>query len=148
MLRPAEVFSELIDLCREIRISVQQQLIYYRASVYKAEAQPLVANKIEQLRTVSAFLHDEGILECFRDYDFLTLNKCSSSVTGECGLSFRVFKLLKDMDHALSDLQKRFTRRSNDIDSNLVLNSCQAKRRDLLAMCPQESKSWRIFQNL
>ena len=54
-LRHLDILVELIELCHERMSEVRQQLIYYRASVYKQETSTQIAGKVEQLIDGLAF---------------------------------------------------------------------------------------------
>src|SRR5262245_20602359 len=97
-LRPLDIVMELLDLCQELRDEVRQQLLYYRASVYKQETAQQITQKIENLRVVCRVFANDVLDDSFIDYDMMVKVRQQSPIPGECSMTFRVTKLLENLD--------------------------------------------------
>lgn len=144
-----DILVELTELCQEIMAEIAQQLIYYRASVYKQEMGQQLEPKLGQLRTVAEMIGDRMILEPFHDYDAMANANPMNYVPGECSLSVRVSCLLKGLEDQLGALNHRLHTQRDGFDAARDLpKTVQRRRKELMAICRQGSRHHLFFQTL
>lgn len=151
--RPSDILLELIDLSGERMDELRQQLVYYRASVYKDETSSQIHEKIEQLRLICGFLGDDTIQESFKDYEVMATLGVMNYVPGECSFSRRVTTLLANLGDALMKLGKKVASRDVAPTNEVTVTDDLAKavrehRNALLALCRHGSRQWTFFQSL
>ncbi len=95
---PLDVIIELGELCRDLISEARYQLNYYRASVYKNETARHITNRVEKLRLVARLMHDEVLLEAFRDHDAERELGLAACAPGECSFSTRTGRLFKTIE--------------------------------------------------
>jgi hypothetical protein len=144
-LRQRDMILELIELCHEIQGEISQQLLYYRASVYKTETAGQISQRIEQLRVVFKVLISEDLDELMKDYDALAALS-SQMAPGECALTRRVTELTKRLQPILAVMQRRAMHPNNDLPQ--VLRNASQYRKALLSICKPGSRPWQILQQL
>jgi len=142
-----DILIELSELCHDITGDIQQQLNYYRASVYKNETAGTIKNRVEQLRLVSMLINDDGLLEAFRDHDALVDAGPNACIPGECSLSTRTLKLTHTLDLQLRHLQKQAEHR-NTLSNLPLTQNVHKHRQALLSLCRHGSRQWSFFQAL
>lgn len=148
-MRLCDILCELIELGRERIQDVRQQLVYYRASVYKTETAALIDDRIDQLRLLSKLLNDDGLSETLRDYDAMRAVGSLGAAPGECSFSKRVTVLLASAGDRLERLDHQIGSRnaSNDGDQSFA-EVVRQHRTQLLALCRHGSRQWAFFQEL
>lgn len=148
-LRHLDIFVELIELCHERMTEVRQQLVYYRASVYKAETSQLIAAKIDRLRLCAKLFGDLMVQEAFNDYDTLGTAGIMHLAPGECSFSRRVTGLLVSLDDHLVRLGHELLSRNVEPETEAAFASeVRAHRAELLGLCREGSRQWAFFQAL
>ena len=147
-LRHLDILVELIELCHERMSEVRQQLIYYRASVYKAETSKLIAGKVEQLRLVASFFADLMIHEAFTDYETMSPEGGMNLAPGECPFSLRVTTLLQSLEHRMVRMGQESLSQNVEPETEAALASAvKAHRSQLLSLCREGSRQWAFFQS-
>ena len=151
-LRYGDILVEMIELCHERMTEVRQQLVYYRASVYKGETLAHMAERVEQLRVVAGLFGD-AMLDAFVDFDAMSKVGAMQLAPGECSFSTRVTCLLQNLDASLTrigrELQAREAAPTNDPTGEAGLAEAVRKNRDaLLAICRQGTRTYTFFQNV
>lgn len=149
-IRPTDIIVELTELCEDVMDEVRQQLLYYRASVYKDETGTLIRRKIDHLRLIANILGDDLAKEPFRDYDAMEIAKLPAA-HGECSLSKRIALLLQEFSKHLQSTQRQTSIRdpkSHAAGGPDLARSVQRHRRELLAICRQGSRQWAFFQSI
>ena len=149
-LRHTDIIVELIDLCQERMTDVRQQLVYYRASVYKGETAAQIGDTLTQLRLVATLLGDEMLAEAFIDYDAMAKAGVMSVAPGECSFSMRVTTLLFALEGQLARLTRQGTpRNAVPQEGDVILAEAVRERRsELLALCRQGTRQWAFFESL
>lgn len=148
-LRQQDIAVELIELSEEVMDEIRQQLIYYRASVYKDETAQNVKTRVEQLRLMAAIVADEAIQDAIRDYDAMAMNGAMQVAPGECSFSTRVTKLLSTVSQLFDQLRRDVAHRdSRATGVSALAKSVQTHRKELLAMCRHGSRQWAFFQSV
>lgn len=148
-LRHLDIFVELIELCHERMNEVRQQLVYYRASVYKTETSSQIHGKIEQLRLVAALFNDLLVHEAFHDYETMAVAGVMNLAPGECSFSTRVTCLLASLDQYMIRLGHEVLSRTVEPETEAALAAAvREKRNVLLALCRHGSRQWTFFQSL
>lgn len=151
--RPSDILLELIDLSGERMDELRQQLVYYRASVYKDETSSQINEKIDQLRLICGFLADDTIQESFKDYEAMAKGGPMHYVPGECSFSRRVTTLLANLGDALMKLGRQVASRdvaptNESAEADDLAKSVREHRNALLALCRHGSRQWAFFQSL
>lgn len=145
--RHVDIVHELIDLGHELRNEVRQQLLYYRASVYKQETAQQIHQKIDQLRLVINLFNDPCLMDIMTDYDAMVQNKQQSPVPGECSMSFRVTRLLDQVGQELGNVHREHLTAGGMVSETLTQNLL-SHRRELMNICKHGSRPWNLLQNL
>jgi hypothetical protein len=143
----SDVVLELVELCKEIAHEVEQQLSYYRASVYKQETAPQVLSKVEQLRLISKLIAYTQIDEAFEDFDSSMKLGSHSLPPGECVLSQRIYQLLRGLETEYNLLISLSYSKQLELDHKVLSKKIRSQRRKLLSTCKQGSRQWNLFQN-
>lgn len=148
-LRHVDIFVEMLELGHDMLTEIRQQLIYYRASVYKHETAAQIGDKIEQLKLLAELLADDAVKEALIDYEALKAEGAMSSIPGECTFSKRLTLLLGGLDHAFRGLQNRLVSTITAPEQELELAETVRKHRNqLLALCRHGSRQWAFFTAL
>jgi len=142
-----DIMMELIELSRDIKAEIMQQLNYYRASVYKNETAAVVENKIEQLQLVAHLIGDDELKDAFRDYEATKRNGLMMASPGECLLSLRTMNLMQATDRIFADLIHRHPV-DNSQETLQFSRNVQKHRGQLLSLCQQGSRQWAFFSTL
>ncbi len=142
-----DIMMELIELSRDMKTEIMQQLNYYRASVYKNETAAIVERKIEQLQLIADLIGDDELLDAFRDYEATKRGGLMMAAPGECLLSLRVMNLMTATDRIFVDLMNRHPA-STPQDTLQFSRNIQKHRRQLLSLCRQGSRQWSFFSTL
>jgi hypothetical protein len=143
----SDIMMELMELCRELKSDIMQQLNYYRASVYKTETAKVIERKIEQMRIVADLIGDELLTDAFHDYEEMKKNSSLLVAPGECVLSMRVMNLLQVCEKICEQLTlERQSRQGGDRQQ--FARNVQRHRRELLSMCRQGTRQWAFFNAL
>lgn len=136
-----DIVFELLELCETLLVNIEQQLLYYRASVYKDETARTVEAEIARLQPVLAMFNNDALLEPLADYRALQTHNLKLA-PGECSFSRKIALLV-----TATREQLRLYRQATppEIDFN-----CQIKqnRQQLLALCRQGSRQWSFFRSL
>jgi hypothetical protein len=142
-----DIMMELIELSRDIKAEIMQQLNYYRASVYKNETAVIVERKIEQLQLVAELIGDDELQDAFRDYEAMKRGGLMMAAPGECLLSLRTTNLMGATDRIFAELINRHPA-NNPQDTLQFSRNIQKHRRLLLSLCRQGSRQWSFFSTL
>jgi hypothetical protein len=142
-----DIVMELIELSRDLKAEIMQQLNYYRASVYKNETAAVVERKIEQLRLVADLIGDDELQDAFRDYEAMKKGGLEMATPGECLLSLRTMNLMTATDRIFADLSNRHPANIPQ-DTQQFSRNIQKHRRQLLSLCRQGSRQWAFFSTL
>jgi hypothetical protein len=142
-----DIMMELIELSREMKTEIMQQLNYYRASVYKSETAALVERKIEQFQLVADLIGDDELQDAFRDYETMKRGGLTMAAPGECLLCLRTMNLLQATDRIFADLINRHPAHHPQ-DAQQFSRNIQKHRRQLLSLCRQDSRQWAFFSTL
>jgi hypothetical protein len=142
-----DIMMELIELSRDIKAEIVQQLNYYRASVYKNETAAVVERKIEHLQLVADLIGDDELQDAFRDYEAMKRGGLMMATPGECLLSLRTMNLLGATDRIFADLINRHPA-NNSQETLQFSRNIQNHRRELLSLCRQGSRQWAFFSTL
>ncbi len=143
----SDIMMELIELCRELKSDILQQLNYYRASVYKTETGKVIERKIEQMRIVANLIGAELLTDAFHDYEEMKKSGPLLVAPGECVLSVRVMNLLQACEKIFEDLTLDRQQRQGG-DRQQFARNVQKHRRELLSMCRQGTRQWAFFNGL
>ena len=136
-----DIAFELLELCETLLVNIEQQLLYYRASVYKDETAHSVEIEISKLQSVLAMFNSEALLEPLADYRALQSHNLKLS-PGECSFSRKIGILL-----TATREQLRLYRHTSqpEVDFN---HQIQQNRQQLLSLCRQGSRQWSFFRSL
>ena len=136
-----DIAFELLELCETLLVNVEQQLLYYRASVYKDETARSVEIEISKLQSVLAIFNSEALLEPLADYRALQSHNLKLS-PGECSFSRKIGILVAAMREQLR-LYRRTAQPEVDFSHQI-----QQNRQQLLSLCRQGSRQWSFFRSL
>jgi hypothetical protein len=142
-----DVVLELVELCREQKTEILQQLTYYRASVYKTETAQQIERKVEQMRLVCSLIGHAELSDAFQDYNVMRTHGHQWIVPGECPMSARVMNLVQSTEKIFETLANELPSRSLH-DPLSFQKTLQKHRKDLLAMCRHGSRQWSFFNTL
>ena len=146
--RHQDILLELMELTHHRIDAVRCQLVYYRASAYKAEAAMVIHAKVTELRVLTQLFGNEAIHEAFTDYDAMVAHAATGQQPWECSLSHRLGFLLGALDLHLSLLYKAATSRLLATDLVLLAETVRSQREALLALCTPHSRQWTFFQSV
>ena len=141
-LRQSDIVCELVELCHEFMAEIRQQLLYYRASVYKDETAGTINRKVEQLSTIATLLGDDLVQEPLRDYEAMKNAGVADYVPGECSFSRRLTTLLGGLSEQLDRVGQR-----QSCDKDLT-TTIQKQKNQIAAMCRHGSRQWAFFRSL
>lgn len=145
--RQLDILVELIELCKERTTDIRQQLVYYRASVYKHEMASTIKTRLSDLRLLSDMLGDDLVLEPFRDFDMRAINAEATCAPGECSFSHRVAILLAELEHQFHKLGQGLSGRTPDPEKEPTLDALVRKNQaQLVALCRHGSRQRRFFE--
>ncbi|MBC7659091.1 MAG: hypothetical protein H7249_05220 [Chitinophagaceae bacterium] len=142
-----DILMELIELCREIKTEIIQQLNYYRASVYKAETGELIEVKIKHLQTLAELCGNEDLCDAFRDYEEMKRNGWKFVIPGECFLSHRVANLFQSIE-LMFEVMLQDIHLANQDDRHQLTKNVIRNRKQLLSICRQGSRQWQFFNGI
>lgn len=145
--RICDVMWELAEFSKDLLSDLRQQLHYHRASVYKTETAKELNLHVEQLRALCAIMGDDILNEMMADFDAVARSCGQMSAAGECTLTTRITRLISDAEPALNQFQKRVARNRSVLGQE-QLQAIAAKRRALLSVCRQGTRSWELLKNL
>ncbi len=137
----ADIAFELLELCEALLVNIEQQLLYYRASVYKEETARNVEAGVVRLQNILEMFNDNTLLEPLADYRALQLHDLKLT-PGECSFSRKVSLLV-----VAARGQLRLYRRAMPPDVDLR-SQIQHKRQQVLSLCRQGSRQWSFFRSL
>ena len=144
-----DIIIELIELYRDIKDDIIQQLNYYKASVYKAETAKIIDTKISQLKMLVELTNEPEALDLFHDFEETKTNGNVKIQQGECLLTLRVMHLLMELDKNFSNLGSKLQNSEYKAnDSFDFTKQIQRNRRKFLALCKHGSRPWSFFQTL
>lgn len=143
-----DILLELVDLCREIAGEIEQQLTYYRASVYKNETATIVKKKVEHLRLVTQLIGHDMLTEVFSDHDAVAAAGALHYVPGECSFSARTTCLTQSMMQQLDCLAQAATNTHANGAPTALAHNVQKHRSQLLSLCRHGSRQWSFFQTV
>lgn len=143
----SDILMELIELCRDIKSDILQQLNYYRASVYKNETGQQIESRIAQMQTIAELCGNELLLDAFHDYEEMKKDGLRFAVPGECLLSHRVAHLFQATDCIFEEILESL-HQQNQQDSLQLTRNIQRHRRQLLSMCKMGTRQWAFFNAL
>ena len=138
----SDILMELIELCRDLKSDILQQLNYYRASVYKSETAQQIEARVAQLHDIADMMGSETIREAFRDYEEMKLHGGQHAMPGECLLSKRLSRLFQSLEAGFDD---ELLASKQLQDSVQLSRSIQKNRHRLLTACRQGSRQWAFF---
>jgi hypothetical protein len=145
--RQLDILVELIELCKERTTDIRQQLVYYRASVYKHEMATTIKTRLSDLRLLSDMLGDDLVLEPFRDFEIRAINAEANCAPGECSFSHRVAILLSELEHQFHKLGQGLSGRTPDPEKEPTLDALVRKNQaQLVALCRHGSRQRRFFE--
>ena len=142
-----DILFELTELLMELIQEIQQELVYYRASVYKSESAKTINKKISQLKLVGKLTGIDSIQESFCDYEATEINGNQRTVPGECSFSARVVTLLSELaDQSQITLDQ--IQDTKDQSNPDMARQVKRHRKQLLSICRQGSRHWSFFQTV
>jgi hypothetical protein len=146
-LNQSDIMIELVELAGDLMSEVRQQLLYFRASVYKDETARQIRASIERLRTISDLIGADSLAEAFEDHDEMLARGVAEIVPGECSFSKRTVHLLGQLELAFFELNHGL---KSDFASLCVApdfhNRFMAFKGEIVSMCRYGSKHWSFFQ--
>ncbi len=142
-----DILMELIELCREIKSEIHQQLTYYRVSVYKAETAQLIEEKVGQLEVLSGLFGNQELQDAFRDYEVMKKNGYKMVVPGECFLSHRIANLFQAIE-LLFEVMIMDLRNANQEDKHTLIKGVLKNRNQVLSICRHGSRQWQFFNGI
>lgn len=142
-----DILIELIELCREIKSEIHQQLTYYRVSVYKTETAELIEAKVRQLETLARVLGNEQLIDAFHDYEEMKKNGYKTIVPGECFLSHRLANLFQSIE-LMFEVMILDLRTANLDDRHQLTKTVLRNRQEVLSICRHGSRQWQFFNGM
>ena len=148
-LRYVDILVEMLELGQDLLSEIRQQLIYYRASVYKYEMAEQIEGKVDQLQLLAALLGDDAVREVLIDYEVLRVEGAMNCIPGECSFSKRVTLLIGGLDHAFGRVQSRLaSSHSAPEQEQEIADTVRKHRQKLLSLCREGSRQWAFFTSL
>lgn len=137
----ADAITEVLELCEALLVNIEQQLLYYRASVYKDEAVDTANGEITKLQNVLEMFNNSELLEPLADYRALQLNDLKLA-PGECSFSKKITMLV-----TATRMQLHKYRDGAHANAG-VIRQIQQKSNKLMSLCHQGSHQWNFFRSL
>lgn len=139
-----DLFSEIIELCRDFHRELLHELNYYRASVYKVEASQGINRKLDHLRALVDLLNCDEAADFFLDFEASKGNGNLALAPGECLLSWRVTTLLNNLDHAYNTISSN----SQQVDLKKLNSNLSKRRKQIAAIYPVGSAKRELVMKL
>ena len=140
-----EIIYELIDLASDIILNIEQQLSYYKVSVYKNEEASKINESVEDLKQIIDVIQDEDMREAFLDYEATAENHLFSP-TGESCFYVRTLKLVSTLSEIIRNYsQSSLKRDRQDLSLSRAL-SFQKNKNSLLSRYHRQPRSF--FQDI
>jgi hypothetical protein len=144
-LRQLDMLVEMLDLCQQLIAELRHQLSYFKASVYKHEAQENIDSKIQILGILIGIIGDEVSKDLWEDFCSSKLNS-NCSPPGECSFSLKVGILLGGLDEALNCFYNQITLKATEFESpEKIAESIRVNKSKILTVCNKNSKQYSIF---
>lgn len=145
--RVNDIMWELAEFARDLLSETRQLLQYHRASAYKDETSKKINLNLAQTRALFEILSDEILLDLLADIDALESWAGQAAQTGECSLSARANHLIKEAIPVLDQYQKKVARDRGVLRED-TLRIIAERRRALLSVCRQGTRSWALLKSL
>ena len=100
-----ESILEVIEAALDLLDEINQELCYYRASVYKTESAIIINAKIKKLESVCLFIKNDELIDYFSDFRATIPSGNSTISPGECTFSLRVGKLMTSLRESINDMR-------------------------------------------
>lgn len=136
----ADIVFELLELCEHLLTSIGQQLLYYRASVYKDETAVAVGKEINRLRHVLELFDDDSLLEPLADHQAMNQHNLKLA-PGECSFSRKTAILI-------ANTRKQLQRYTHSKQAHTLTSRIHKQSDSLLSLYPQGSRQWNFFRSL
>lgn len=143
-----DIAFELIELCYEIILEIQQQLSYYKVSVYKEEVQEQVQKKLENLHTVLELIGNDSLLEIYKDYLAISKWDNRTYISEESLFYVKINNLLTKLNKQLPLVTKHLAQYKNTDNSKANTINVKKNKAKILTLCKYGSRPWSFFQNL
>ena len=147
-LQHADILLELVDLIEEVSGDLRQQLVYYRASVYKDETAANIRRKVDQLRVLARVMGEEQFSEALCDYDAMDVHAAQQIAPGECSFSTRVTTLLGALATFVAEQKSSLGQLHHASAAAGLASALNKHRRELLAICRHGSRQWSLFHSI
>ncbi len=142
-----DILMELIELCRDIKSDIHQQLTYYKVSVYKTETAEQIEAKVRQLEVLAGLLGNEQLIDAFHDYEAMKKSGYKTVVPGECFLSHRLANLFQSIE-LMFEMMIMDLRQANQEDRNTLTKNVLKNRQQVLSLCRYGSRQWQFFSGI
>jgi len=139
-----DIMWELAEFALELLQESQTQLSYHRASAYKTETSRKLQAALDQVRSLFEILNDDFLLDLLQDLEAIELN---ARQTSECSITAKILHLITHAAPALNQYQKKVLRNRKPLNEETVKNIL-VRKRALLAVCKQGSRSWELLKSL
>jgi hypothetical protein len=146
-LRYSDLVLELADLSRSLKADLQQRLLYFRASAYKADAVRSIDERVDQLRAIFQIIGDESLNEAMADHDAVWGQGPQILTAGDCTVSVRINILIAGMDPALNALTRRSAQSQSSVRQETVA-ALRRHRHTLMSACEEGSRTREILRSL
>ena len=144
----ADILAELVDLGKDLTAAMRQELVYYRASVYKDETAERIRAQVQNLRMITDIANDPILIDAFGDHDEMLALGAQLYIPGECVFSKRTTQLLSALDIRFMAMERRLSQDRESLTQKGLREKVQYKRREILSMCRHGSRHWSFFQTL
>ena len=141
MAMQTDTVFELLELCDNLLVNIEQQLLYCRASVYKNETAHAIEDKIAKLQNVLKMFNNNALLEPLTNYRALQLHNLELA-PGECSFTRKITTLVNAVRMQLRCYQTSMPA-ATDFNQQIRQN-----RQQLLSLCRQGSRQWSFFRSL
>ncbi|MCX6123623.1 MAG: hypothetical protein NTV34_02565 [Proteobacteria bacterium] len=143
----SDVMWELAEFAKELLGESRQLLNYHKASAYKDETSRQLKINIEQTRAIFEILGDDFLLDLMADVNAFEALSGQGTWPGESILTLRAGHLIKEGLPALQQYQKRVGRERGALDETR-LKLIAAKKRTLMSVCKQGTRSWELLKSI
>lgn len=151
-LRHTDILIELVELCHERLTEVRQQLVYFRASVYKNETAAQITATIAQLRLLCGLFGDDLLSEVFCDDEAMAqateVPGQGNYVPGECAFSCRIARLLASLNAHFERIGRLVASKTLTTSAESLTESIRQNRQALLAICAHGTRRWEMFDTV
>ena len=148
-LRQLDILVEILELCQHLIAELRHQLLYFKASVYKNEAQALLDEKLGVLGILIEILGDENSSDLWTAFSSKEPLFSAHTPPGECSFSIKLALLLGGLDEALQKFYSQINLKAEALASpEKITESLRLNKRKILTLCSEQDRKYAIIEGI